>query len=332
MYVWTVSRYYGPMYWGFVVATMLLGTTFVQGYIYLTRNNDRMLIQSMVSVVIILDFLATALMATTVFHYFIQDFGDFKTFADIPSTWCLESVATALVTSITQAFFSSRIYLVMRQYPVLVPFDKLIPISVLITALGGLGSGIAKTVLIYTLPVMEMGDMQMLLANCFEEGFAALSDTITTITFCYILASTPGGVRRIKFRLRQLFFFMLTRGVLVTLLQIGSLAAFASATYYLYWVPFYLCKSKIYTNTLLAMLNSRSNEKHLSDNFTLHRRPSMVQTPVLDQSAGAIPVAASKKTSTAHPDDTWESCFHDPGQLSGDERLSITEITYDTLQ
>ncbi|KAH7913187.1 hypothetical protein BJ138DRAFT_670559 [Hygrophoropsis aurantiaca] len=56
------------------------------------------------------------------------------------------------------------------------------------------------------------------------------------------------------------------------------LVAYVSAPSYLYWMPFHLCKSKLYTNTMLAMLNSRGNDDTWSNVRTLQIRPSLLAT------------------------------------------------------
>jgi len=50
----------------------------------------------------------------------------------------------------------------------------------------------------------------------------------------------------------------------VTIVQIGALVAFVTKPLSMNWAPFHLCKSKLYTNTLLAMLNSRTQAEGMA--------------------------------------------------------------------
>ncbi|KIJ63154.1 hypothetical protein HYDPIDRAFT_113741 [Hydnomerulius pinastri MD-312] len=99
------------MYWGFVAATALVGITFLQGYMYYNRNHDHKALQIAVAIMLIVDFSSTAVIATTIFHYFLINYGNLATFNSIPAEWVLENALTALVTCIAQLFFASRIRL-----------------------------------------------------------------------------------------------------------------------------------------------------------------------------------------------------------------------------
>ncbi|KAH7920451.1 hypothetical protein BV22DRAFT_802167 [Leucogyrophana mollusca] len=277
MYVWTVGGYYGPMFWGSFLGTALVGTTIMQGYTYYARSNDRWTLQLLVAVLLFLDISTTALMAATVYHYFIQNFGNFETFGNIPKSWILENAITSLITCIAQVFFASRIYMVTRQYAIFAPYDKIVP--GVFFALGSLATAGVKTKYIATLSVFSLASAEMQIAYSIEEACAVVSDILSTISMCYILASARGRVPK-KSRLRRLFFFILNRGILVTLVQIGMLVAFLGDPLFLYWIPFHTCKGKLYTNTLLAMLNSRGVGQSWSTAHTLHLRQSVDATPV----------------------------------------------------
>ncbi|KAF8550145.1 hypothetical protein OG21DRAFT_449768 [Imleria badia] len=88
------------------------------------------------------------------------------------------------------------------------------------------------------------------IALSLEEGLGVISDLFTTCTLCYILTSSRGGLRRTTPPMRRLFFFFLNRGILVTVIQIGTLVAFVAKPASMYWAPFHFSKSKLYTNTL----------------------------------------------------------------------------------
>ncbi|KAH7914096.1 hypothetical protein BJ138DRAFT_1110906 [Hygrophoropsis aurantiaca] len=279
MYVWSVGSYYGPMFWGFFFGTSLVGTTIVQAYIYYTRSSDRWTLQSVVAILLILDITTTALMAVTIFHYFLINFGDDSAFLGIPDPWIIENGVTALITFIAQVFFASRIFMVTRQYAIFSPYDKIIPGVIIFFALGGLAACGVRTNYIATLSVYGLSGRNMQIVFSIEEACGVISDLLSTMSLCYILASARGRIPR-KSRLRSLFFFILNRGILVTIVQTGMLIAYLSAPLFLYWTPFQMLKSKLYTNTLLAMLNSRGEGQSWSTAHTLHLRQSVAPTPI----------------------------------------------------
>ncbi|KIJ67551.1 hypothetical protein HYDPIDRAFT_38052 [Hydnomerulius pinastri MD-312] len=284
---YSVAGFYGPMYWGFVASTALAGTTLMQGYEYFSHNTDGWLFHCVVSAVLIFDLATTALMAQSINHYFLQDWGNYATFTEITLSWCLENVATAVVTCMTQLLFASRIYLVTRQYAVFSPYDKIVVAAISIAAVGGFASGIIKSVFVGTKGVYFVTSAPMQAALCSEEGLAVVADILTTCTLCSILASARGSVKKTRSRLRNLFFFILNRGILVTIIQIGMLVAYLPATGYLYWMPFHLCKSKLYTNTMLAMLNSRSRDETRLSGPSIAVRPSWLATSIVNRASKA---------------------------------------------
>ncbi|KAH7913167.1 hypothetical protein BJ138DRAFT_1111709 [Hygrophoropsis aurantiaca] len=221
-------------------------------------------------------------MSETIHYYFIQNYGDPTAFEIIPLSWLIENAATALVTCIAQVFFATRIYLVTRQYAIFSPFDKIIPAIIVFTAMGGLVCACVETYYIAILPTTSLSGIDMQITFSMAESFAIISDILATVSLCYILASARGSIRRSKSALRSLFFFILNRGILVTIIQIATMVAYLGKRGYLYWMPFQICKSKLYTNTLLAMLNSRGRGKSWSDTHTLHLRPSLAATAAFE--------------------------------------------------
>ncbi|KAH7913186.1 hypothetical protein BJ138DRAFT_1099732 [Hygrophoropsis aurantiaca] len=139
MVAYSVAAFYGPMYWGFVASTSLAGITMMQSYQYYSRNNDRPMLHLIVAAVLVLDLATTILMAITLYHYFLQYWGQYEAFAVITQSWCIENGVTASVTCITQLLFGSRIYLVTQQYAIFSPYDKFIVAAIVVSALGSFG-------------------------------------------------------------------------------------------------------------------------------------------------------------------------------------------------
>ncbi|KAN0085804.1 hypothetical protein V8E55_006938 [Tylopilus felleus] len=243
----STDEFFAPLYWGFVLSTTLVGATLIQGYMYYSRSRDPLSIQVVITLMIILDLSSTLVMASTISHYFIVNFGNYSALLTIPLEWVVENSLTAIVTCIVQLFFATRIRIIMTEYAVFGRLERMIPAIVMSTALLALVGGIG------TIPANQLGGTHMIIATSIEEGFAFVSDLFTTGTLCCILASTWGGLRRKRPPIRRLFFFIFNRGILVTIVQIGALVAFVTKPLSMNWAPFHLCKSKLYTNTLLAI-------------------------------------------------------------------------------
>jgi hypothetical protein len=89
---------------------------------------------------------------------------------------------------------------------------------------------------------------------------------VTTTALCWSFSHVHTGVKRTDTLLQKFFQYTVTRGVLVTLDQTLFLVLFLTKTEKLWWLPFHLCSSKIYVNTMIAMLNSRNSLRANFDN------------------------------------------------------------------
>ncbi|KAH7890010.1 hypothetical protein F5I97DRAFT_623432 [Phlebopus sp. FC_14] len=271
--VWNVSSMYAPVYWGCIVSTALVGTTLVQGYTYFSRNPDSCIQKSLIFLILCLDTAESVLMSYTIYYLFLMNFGNMEVFlVTIPMSWIAENLVTAVVTFSVQVFLASRIYLVTSEYIVFHSWRKIMPILIFITAFASLVSAVVLNISVAKNPVLTQASMTLFeLTRCFEEGLGALSDLLATCTLCIVLASGNPQKRRSPFR--RLFYFILSRGILVTVVQIATLVVYIAATLHFYWMPFHLCKSKLYTSTLLLMLNSRGEAS--TELPTIQFRPTL---------------------------------------------------------
>jgi len=243
---------FGPSYWGFVVSTVLFGTTIAQAYLYYSKSRDRWFLTSLVSALLVLDIVTTVLVAEAVRDYLIVNFGNPAVFLYLSKKMIGVYGITAVVTISSQLFYASRIYIVDRR-------NWIIPLIIAFFGVLAFACGIAATVkssmnlLSTTLESTEfriLGGMYTL--------SAALCDILATISLCKFLASHESAYRGTKRVLSQLLFFTINRGVLVSLAQIGFFVTYQIIPSRTYWILFHLAVGKLHLNTLLAMLNSRS--------------------------------------------------------------------------
>jgi len=254
----SIGRFYAAMYWGFVVSTSFVGISIVQGYLYFTRNNnDRCPMKVLVFILLILDPITTILMAETIYYYFFVNYGVVEALGKIPIAWTIESGLTVLVTAVVQVFFASRIYTVNNSVGTL-PFGRTAPILVFLSALVAFVVGTVRTTYIGVRVTPHFSRTLFQFLVVIEESSALVSDLLASACLCYILKPPRLDHTGRPETFKILFMFMINRAILMSMVQIGMLVSYLVAKDFLYWVPFALFKSKLYTNTLLAMLNSRS--------------------------------------------------------------------------
>ncbi|PCH40955.1 hypothetical protein WOLCODRAFT_137102 [Wolfiporia cocos MD-104 SS10] len=91
---------------------------------------------------------------------------------------------------------------------------------------------------------------------------AALMDVLTTISLCYNLRQGQTGFHSTKSMLRKLTLYIINRGILVALAQLAQIVTFEIFYSYPTSPPyvrlvFQFIGSKLYVNTMLALLNAR---------------------------------------------------------------------------
>ncbi|OCB91320.1 hypothetical protein A7U60_g1439 [Sanghuangporus baumii] len=246
------------MYWGFALATVLLGVTVIQGFIYFKNyDDDKAPLKLLVALLIALDILSSALMAHVIFYYMIENYGNSSSLiSSPPGTFPVEWLVTAIVAFLTQIFYASQIYKLRRHsHRCIVPFVAMIFFSVFAFL-----SNVVATILIIILNYSKAVFSITILKSFTSIGnsFAAASDIIACCALCFFLASHRTDIGRNRIALVDtLIFYTVNRGILFCVAQLGNMIAYILAPTMLYWVPFHLCLSKLYVNSLLALLNSR---------------------------------------------------------------------------
>ncbi|THH00320.1 hypothetical protein EW145_g7102 [Phellinidium pouzarii] len=105
-----VSSTFGVIYWGFVVATVLLGTSIIQGYFFFLGNKISWELKAFVVLLLTLNFATTALSSGYLNYYLIIFFGDPLALLDVTKPYIAEYVVTVFIILLAQLFYAWRIY------------------------------------------------------------------------------------------------------------------------------------------------------------------------------------------------------------------------------
>ncbi|TDL15239.1 hypothetical protein BD410DRAFT_845367 [Rickenella mellea] len=241
-------------FWGFLVSLVLLGVSICQAYLYFTKYNDWWPLKLLVLSLLTLDISATFLWSFIIHKILILSWGSPKISYGGKTLLAVESVVTILVTVIAQLFFAYRVYLVGGRKL------RIVPILVVAFALLGWGSGIARVILMVVTPMSQMVSTKMKVVNTLEGGFAAVSDIIATVAMVVILNSV----------LRTLLIYTFNRGIVVTAAQVSMVVLYLCGPQKFYWNPVHMCLTKLYVNTLLAMLNARAQLRSQAASNSTH--------------------------------------------------------------
>jgi len=247
-----LSAIFGPVYWGFVVATVLFGVSIVQGYLYYSKARDSWFLTLFVWTLLVLDCATTVLAAEAIRGYLIVNFGNPIAFAYNEKDFLGMFAVTSVVSISSQLFYASRIYIVNKR-------NLVIPMIIVILAVASFGCAIVVTMETFQNLLISGLESKKLRISCgLYSALAAACDIVATVSLCYFLASHSSAFRGTRGLLNHLVFFTVNRGVLVSAAQIAYLCSYEIGPTKGVWMPFLLSVAKLHLNTLLAMLNSRS--------------------------------------------------------------------------
>ncbi|KAF7979660.1 hypothetical protein HWV62_41643 [Athelia sp. TMB] len=157
-----------------------------------------------------------------------------------------------LITFIVQIFYAARIFQVGGR-------SWLILSTISLISFAAFGFGITMTVQIFKQKrLAALATPHMEAVAGVSQGLAALADIIIVVALN--LALSPS--RNPKMKAPEGYFdrfvaYFINRGACFTLFQLAYMIVFVSMPSKQIWIPFHLVVSKLYVNTLLAMLNSR---------------------------------------------------------------------------
>ncbi|KIJ59492.1 hypothetical protein HYDPIDRAFT_33179 [Hydnomerulius pinastri MD-312] len=285
-----LSSNIGTGYWGLIGASVLLGCTVLQAYFYFRNNNDGWTLKGLVITLCALDTLSWAFFAYVYYYYLVKNFGNDLVLLSIPWPFGAEIFAEVIVTFLSQLFFAWQIYRVNKKgWPISVVIVVLALVAFAVAVLSVEGRGIAF-----------IASKTLSIPTDINKGFATACDIIATLTMCYMLSTVQTTVARTRSVITLLIIYTINRGILLALIQGADLILYICAAAQDYWVPFHMCLSKVYVNTLLAMLNARSSlkkkrnedtgvtlgETHDSSNYSSAAEPQFVsRMPAYEPSA-----------------------------------------------
>lgn len=260
-----LTQSFAPFYWGFIISLLLAGITIVQAYIYFP-SRDRFLVRFTAGAMLVLDLASSFMIAQSVYYYLIPHFGSLVPFSTVTPALLGDCFINATITFISQTYFVYQLYAVNR----LGKYRWLVLGSIGSCAAMSFASGIAC---VTTMRIFDHGVFSVDRNRTFSiffgisKGFGALTDVLATIAMCIYLTTSKTGIRETTNLLNRLMRFVIHRGALVTLIQVILLVAFFAGPHKLYWIPFHLNVTKLYTNTFFAMLNARKNLAEMPPTF-----------------------------------------------------------------
>ncbi|KAL4073585.1 hypothetical protein J3A83DRAFT_4229728 [Scleroderma citrinum] len=209
-----------------------------------------------VMIVWVLDTLHVSLMCHALYYYLISDYGIVSTLGD--SVWSLfASVAVNLcIACVVQAFFTVRIFYLCHRR-----LRWLVTIPIIVAVLVHLGFGIETVVFLSTKGRFNLSSFsQLALYSVAPSAAIVISDVLITIALCVLLRKYISHVvsSRIRRLINTLVIYAINRCLLTSLAAIAEVTVWSVDPNSSWYTAIDFTIGKLYTNSLLASLNSRN--------------------------------------------------------------------------
>ncbi|KAH9851512.1 hypothetical protein C2E23DRAFT_829440 [Lenzites betulinus] len=238
---------YGPIFIGVVFNILLYGIMITQTFLYFTvYKKDRLWMKIFVATLFICDTVNCAFDIT--FLYIPSAPGNMSSL--MYASW--DPVMTALIGSLTQIFFAWRVNVLTHSIPAVV----FITVCALCQFCGGLGTSIAVGM------IPEFVHFQKFeIIVIVWLAFSALADCAITFALVWHLRKHKTGFAATDDIVNRIIRLTVQTGLITAMCAVIDLVLFMATPSGLHLV-FNLPLSKLYTNSLMSSLNSRSGWKY----------------------------------------------------------------------
>ncbi|KAJ3784035.1 hypothetical protein GGU10DRAFT_388636 [Lentinula aff. detonsa] len=264
-----LSSTFDAFFYGVIVSVGLFGISVVQLWTYINLSRDRWMFRVVVITVFLMDMATTYLDIGLLHSYLVSHFGDLTIFATPETLLDLEILFTALIVFVVDLYFASRVHLLKQVHWSVVAFivgSNVIALrkatfrSSKSDANSSAGRSYQHLVGDYIHPFSILCKARIIVA--LENAVTTVCEVVATVALAWSLHSSRTGVPRTDTILLKLHTYTITRGVLLTIVQVLSLAFYVGQPTKLTWIAFHMCLSKLYFITMAAMYGKSFSQKY----------------------------------------------------------------------
>ncbi|KAF9558841.1 hypothetical protein CPC08DRAFT_539345 [Agrocybe pediades] len=261
----------GAVFIGNVVAAVLFGITSLQAFTFFRGNTgDSRRFKQLIAFLWILDLLHVMFMTHGVYSYLITNFCVFSALER--PTWSLltQVIITCISDLIVRSVFARRIWLLSGRNNILLS-------AIMFTTFFVFAMGIAFAArgfidMSYIRLTME----SWILYTALGAGVAA--DGLITAALCMLLDHSRTGFKSTDSLVNTLMLYSINTGLLTSLCATACFVTFAIWPHQFVFMGFYFALSKLYVNSLLAVLNTRKALRRRNSGMTtIPQSPSSIE-------------------------------------------------------
>ncbi|KAM5544796.1 hypothetical protein V8D89_001694 [Ganoderma adspersum] len=244
---------FGAVLIGTFVGLTLYGLVVHQTYRYFRLYpRDSGWIKALVVSTLLFETFHILLSTHTCYYYLVTNFGDANAVQSTVWSLGLLSATTGFIVMPSQGFFAGRIFrLGGSRYRVLVLFACVL----IVAELGFFCAATAETIIFK--PFSEFRHLTWLISA--GAGAAFVADGLLTGVLVNLLHTQRTGVKRMDQVVDTLILYGVNTGLLTGVVTLGSLLFSLICPYNLIYAGFAIVATKMYANSLLAALNTRSS-------------------------------------------------------------------------
>ncbi|KAJ7347626.1 hypothetical protein DFH08DRAFT_1080498 [Mycena albidolilacea] len=230
----------GALLIGVLVSTFFQGVLSVQAYIYYENfPEDPLSLKALVGFVWTLDFVHLVLISHAMYYYLVTNWGNVAALG-----------LTTIELDLHLAYFLHRVWRFSNRNKLLTGVLTTGCTATLVLDLLLAAQTIAGR---YSTKIAPSSKRQSIAV--FSTGGA--NDLAIALVLCWYMQRRKSEFDRTKFVLTRIIRFTVSTGLVTSLLALGTLAAYVGSPDTFIWLAMYVSLGRMYTNALLATLNSR---------------------------------------------------------------------------
>ncbi|THU90353.1 hypothetical protein K435DRAFT_272484 [Dendrothele bispora CBS 962.96] len=246
----SVSEVGSPIFFGSIISLILMGVTVVQSWTYFNNNRDSLRLRCFVSTIVVLNIACTCLLIVELYSHLILHFGSDPMLVVLPTkSLGVELLLNIFIIILVDFFLANQIRNLGQTHwsvVVVVVFAATVAFGIVFsTCTMSLASPSLSEVLFATQLGLGLIGTGNALFTCAE--------VVASIALAWSLHHSKTGIRRTDGILTKLFTWMVTRGLLLSVIQVLSMAFYFANPLSPHWIPFHLLQSKLYVITTLSL-------------------------------------------------------------------------------
>jgi len=313
----------GPVLLGYILNFVLYGSLSVQAYLYyLAFPKDTRVAKILVALLYAVETTQTILIIHDAFATYAKGFLNLEALNNVELNWLSVPVMSGIVSCSVQLFFAYRIWVLSRSVVVVA--------IIVIISLTQCGAALAAGAQAFIIGNFAELQSEAFISTSIWLVGSAVCDVLIAITMTYYLSTRNTGFRSTNVLISRLIRMTVETGTITATMATLDVILFLSFRHANYHTVPALILAKLYSNTCLAVLNSRI--RILGSRDELASEAGLSETFLADGSASGqakryVNVRPSQGTNGQQ--NTWTSSIpmnHLEATVNGsDEGLKVKE-------